>query len=140
MKKLNFLLLALCITCLNMNGQTKKKEFKLKKAISNFAQKVKKIENRDKKEKVLKSFVSKLKEINNKPELEGVSPKERKEFNKTLDVLIEGFDVVQGGSSESLNSYAEFVESEFNQASDATELLIYLSIPLIAVILMIILL
>ena len=140
MKKLNFLLVALCISCISMNGQSKKQELKLKKAISKFAKKVKNIDDRDKKEKVLDAFVSKLEEINNKSEFKGATKKEKQEFNKTLDVIIDGFDMVEGGSKEALNSYAEFIESEFNQASDVGELLIYLSIPLIAIILLVLLL
>jgi hypothetical protein len=123
-----------------MNGQSKKQELKLKKAISKFAKKVKNIDDRDKKEKVLDAFVSKLEEINNKSEFKGATKKEKQEFNKTLDVIIDGFDMVEGGSKEALNSYAEFIESEFNQASDVGELLIYLSIPLIAIILLVLLL
>jgi hypothetical protein len=116
MKKLNFLLFALCISCISINGQTKKQELKLKKAISKFANKVKNIDDRDKKEKVLEAFVSKLEEINNKSEFNGATKKEKQEFNKNLDVIIDGFGMVKGGSNESLNDYVDYIESEFNQA------------------------
>ena len=140
MKKLNFLLVALCISCISMNGQTKKQELKLKKGISKFVKKVKNIDDRDKKEKVLEAFVSKLEEINNKSETKGVSKKEKEEFNKTLDVIVNGFDMVEGGTKESLNSYADYLESEFNQASDFTDVLILIGPSILLLILIIIIL
>jgi hypothetical protein len=140
MKKMKFIFTLLFVVSLSLNAQTKKQELKLKKGISKFVKKVKNIDDRDKKEKVLEAFVSKLEEINNKSETKGVSKKEKEEFNKTLDVIVNGFDMVEGGTKESLNSYADYLESEFNQASDFTDVLILIGPSILLLILIIIIL
>ena len=137
---MKFIFTLLFVVSLSLNAQTKKQELKLKKGISKFVKKVKNIDDRDKKEKVLEAFVSKLEEINNKSETKGVSKKEKEEFNKTLDVIVNGFDMVEGGTKESLNSYADYLESEFNQASDFTDVLILIGPSILLLILIIIIL
>jgi|TARA_B100000767_G_C19700927_1_gene508379 hypothetical protein len=118
MKKIKLLFTLLFAVSLSLNAQSKKQELKFKKAVSTFTKKVKKIEDRDRKEIILESFVTKLNQEYKKSNVENLSKENQKQLKVTLDKVNNGLASVRAGNHTSLNSYAEFIESEFNQAND----------------------
>ena len=123
-KRIFLLMLSLVFVSLT---QSQSKETRFKKQISKFVKKVKNIKNRDKKEKIIKNHIERLNDITSNREIKDLE--ERKEITLLIENLNYGFSMVEGKSSQELNFFADYMESEFNQAQssyhDNTEYIIY---------------
>lgn len=119
MKKSIYLIVLLLAVSLSANAQNNRQEQKTKKGVSTFLSKVKTIDDAEKKEKVIGKLLLKMNEEYAEMDKTKLSEQQQLEMTTMLNNLNTSFETVKGTDNEQLNQFADYMESEFNQASDA---------------------
>lgn len=98
-----------------MNSANKEKQGK--KRIAQFVAQVKSTTDVEKKEEMLRDFLTAFDKRVLSQDTSKMSEEEVEEVVTLKENLLGGFEMVKGGSAADLNAYAEYLESEMNQAS-----------------------
>lgn len=109
-----------------MNSANKEKQ--AKKRIAQFVAQVQNTTNATEKEEMLSNFLTAFDKKVLSQDTSKFSVEQAEAIATLRSNLLNGFDMVRGGTAEELNAFAAYLESEMNQASVAAVLYIILLI------------
>lgn len=100
----------------SLSAQDSKQELRAKEKISKLVQEVKAIEDVSKKEKALEKAVAKFDKRLQRAKKQDLTAEELQQLDEISNSLNSAFAQVRGKGHEDLNEFADYFESEANQA------------------------
>lgn len=119
----------------SLSAQDSKRELRAKEKISKLIQEVKAIEDVSKKEKALEKAVTKFDKRLQRLKKQDITTEQVRQVDELSSSLNDAFAQAKGNGHQELNAFADFFESEANQAvSEYGAILMYVGIILALII------